>query len=86
MKSESETVGHSVLFDSAIPWTAAHQAPLNMEFSRQEYWSGLSLSPGDHADREIKPRSPARQADSSPSEPLEKQGWHLKHPSLTSYL
>ena len=23
------------------PWTAAHQAPLSMEFSRQEYWSGL---------------------------------------------
>ena len=25
----------------ATPWTAAHQAPLSMEFSRQEYWSGL---------------------------------------------
>ena len=23
------------------PWTVAHQAPLPMEFSRQEYWSGL---------------------------------------------
>ena len=23
------------------PWTAAHQAPLPMGFSRQEYWSGL---------------------------------------------
>ena len=23
------------------PWTVAHQAPLSMEFSRQEYWSGL---------------------------------------------
>ena len=23
---------------SAIPWTAAHQAPLSMRFSRQEYW------------------------------------------------
>ena len=37
----------------ATPWTAAHQAPLSMEFSRQEYWSGLpfpspmsSSSPG----------------------------------------
>ena len=28
----------------AIPWTVAHQAPLSMEFSRQEYWSGLPLS------------------------------------------
>ena len=26
---------------SAIPWTLAYQAPLSMEFSRQEYWSGL---------------------------------------------
>ena len=25
------------------PWTAAHQAPLSTEFSRQEYWSGLPL-------------------------------------------
>ena len=27
------------------PWTVAHQAPLFMEFSRQEYWSGLPFSP-----------------------------------------
>ena len=32
----------------AIPWTVACQAPPSMEFSRQEYWSGLSfLSPGN---------------------------------------
>ena len=31
-----------------IPWTIAHQAPLSVRFSRQEYWSGLSFpSPGD---------------------------------------
>ena len=31
----------------ATPWTAAHQAPLSMGFSRQEYWSGVPLpSPG----------------------------------------
>ena len=31
------------------PWTAAHQAPLSMGFSRQEYWSGVPLpSPQDH--------------------------------------
>jgi len=41
-----------------------------MEVSRQEYWSQLpSLSPGDLPDPEIKPRSPALQADSLPSEP-----------------
>ena len=32
----------------ATSWTVAHQAPLSMEFSRQEYWSGLPFpSPGD---------------------------------------
>ena len=32
----------------AIPWTIAHQVPMSMEFSRQEYWSGLPFpSPGD---------------------------------------
>ena len=31
------------------PWTVACQAPLSMEFTRQEYWSGLPFtSPGDH--------------------------------------
>ena len=33
---------------SVTPWAAAHQAPLSMELSRQEYWSGLPfLPPGD---------------------------------------
>ena len=27
------------------PWTVARQAPLSMEFSRQEYWSGLPCPP-----------------------------------------
>ena len=30
---------HSAVSDSATPWTVAHQAPLSMGFSRQEYWS-----------------------------------------------
>ena len=35
----------------ATPWTVAHEAPLSMEFSRQEYWSGLPFpSPGDLPD------------------------------------
>ena len=47
------------------PWTVAHQAPLSMEFSRQEYWSGKQFpSPGDLPDSGIKPRSPALQAGS----------------------
>ena len=37
--------------DSATLWTVAHQAPLSMEFYRQEYWSGLPcLHPGDLPD------------------------------------
>ena len=37
-------------------WTVAHQAPLSMGFSRQEYWSGLPLSTsGDLPDPGIKP-------------------------------
>ena len=53
----------------ATPWTVAYQAPLSMEFSRQEYWSGLPFpSPGDLPDPGIKPRSPALQAGSLPSE------------------
>ena len=53
------------------PWTVARQAPLSMEFSRQEYWSRLPFaSPWDLPDRGFKPGSPALQADFSASEPL----------------
>ena len=42
----------------------AHQVPLSMGFSRQEYWSGLPFpSPGDLPDPGIEPESPALQAD-----------------------
>ena len=45
------------------------QATLSMEFTRQEYWSGLLFPyPGDLLDPGIKPRSPALGADSLPSE------------------
>ena len=41
----------------ATPWIVAHQAPLSMEFSRLEYWSGLPFpSPGDLLDPGIEPR------------------------------
>ena len=47
----------------------AHQAPLSMGFPRQEYWSGLPFPyAGDLPDQGIKPRFPALQADSLPSE------------------
>ena len=51
------------------PWTVAHQAPPSMEFSRQEYWSGLPFpSPGDLPNPGMEPRSPTLQADALPSE------------------
>jgi len=66
--------GHVQLF--ATPWTVAHQAPLFMEVSRQEYWSGLPFpSPGHHPDPGIEPRSSALQVYYLP---LSHQGlWHV---------
>ena len=58
-------VSHSVVSNSATPWTIAFQAPLSMDFSRQEYWSGLPFpSPGDLSDPGSEPTYPALQADS----------------------
>ena len=54
----------------ATPWIVALQAPLSMESSRQEYWSGLPFpSPGDPPDPGIEPWSPALEADALTSEP-----------------
>ena len=53
-----------------MQYTVAPQAPLSMDFSRQEYWSGLPFpSPGDRPNPGIEHGSPALQADSLPSEP-----------------
>ena len=80
-------VSRSVVSNSAIPWTIACQAPLSIEFSRQEYWNGLpSSSPGGLLDPGIEPRSPALQAilyhlsyQRSPSSPLSRlQGKHRR--------
>ena len=47
----------------ATPWTVAHEAPPSMEFSRQEYWSGLPFpSPGCLPNPRIKPTSLASTA------------------------
>ena len=55
---------------SVIPWTVAYQAPPSMEFSRQEYWSGLPFSsPGELPNPGLEPGSPALRADALPSEP-----------------
>ena len=54
---------------SVTPQTVAHQAPLSMVFSRQEYWSGLPALPPDTkpvSDPGTKPVSPALQVDSLP--------------------
>ena len=64
----------------ATPWTVAYQTPLSMEFSRQEYWSGLPfLSPGDLPIPGIKSGSPALQADSLLSEPQGKPVYTHTH-------
>ena len=65
-------VAQSCLFD---PMGVAHQAPLSMGFSTQEYWSGLPFtSLGYLPNPGIKPGSPALQVDSLlselPGEPL----------------
>ena len=55
---------------SVTPWTVALQAPLSMEFSRQEYWNGLPFPfPGDLPDPKIEPMSATLQADSLLSKP-----------------
>ena len=57
----------------ATPWTVALQAPLSMEFSMQEYWSGFSFpSLGVLPTPGIEPGSLVLQTDSLPSEPLRK--------------
>ena len=67
-------LSHVQLF--ATPWTVAHQAPLSMGFSKQEYQSGLPFPPPkDLPNAGIKAESPALQADSLPLS-------HLRSPFL----
>ena len=63
-----KSFSHVWLF--ATPWTVAYKAPLSMEFSRQEYWSGfLFHSPGNLPNPGIEAGSPALQTDALSSEP-----------------
>ena len=64
-------LSHSIMSDSAIPWTVAYQSPLSMKFSRQECWSQLPFpSPGKKIPNlGIECRYPALQLDSLLSEP-----------------
>ena len=62
------------------PWTVAHQAPLSMGLSRQEYRSGQPFpSPGDIPDPWVEPESPILQADSLSSEPPGKRQSKPRH-------
>ena len=77
-------LSHVRLF--ATPWTVFHHAPRSMEFSRQEYWSGLPFpSPRDLSDPEIEPGSPASPAlaggffTTKPPEKPEENGWLSPH-------
>ena len=70
-------VRHAVF---VTPWTVVHQVPLSMEFSRQEYWSGMPFpSSGKLPDPGIEPGSPALQADFLSTEPLGR-------PPITKYI
>ena len=57
-----QSLGHGKL--SAVPWTVAHRVPVSMEFSRQEYWSGLVVfsTPEDLPHPGHEPASPASPA------------------------
>ena len=64
------------------PWTIAHQVPLSMELSRQEYgysleWIAIPFT-GNIPNPGIKPWSPALQADSLPSKPQGSPFWESK--------
>ena len=74
-------------------WTIACQAPLSMEFSRQEQWSGLPFPPpGDLPDPGIEPMSLASPALAGRSLPLHHLGqqtilkfiWRDKRPRITN--
>ena len=57
MKVKVKSLSHVRLF--VTPWTVVYQSPQSMEFSRQEYWSGLPFpSPGDLPNPGTEPRSP----------------------------
>ena len=62
----------------STPWTVTHEAPLSLEFSRQEYWNRLPFpSPGDLPDSGMELESPELKADSLPSEPPGKPNSYL---------
>ena len=79
----TQQLSHVQLF--AMLWTMTHHAALSMEFSSQEYWSGLPFPPpGDPPNPGIEPLFLALQVDSLP---LSHQGSpHVRHSSFWSVL
>ena len=70
----------SLVWHFVTPWTIAYQAPPSMEFSRQEYWSGLPFPPPwDLPNPGTEPTSPASSAWQADSLPLS----HLGSPFVT---
>ena len=68
--------------DSVTPCTVAHQAPLSVEFSRQEHWSGLPFPPPeDLPDPGMEPTSPTLQADALLTDPP--GSFTTKYPTVT---
>ena len=69
MKESESEVAQSCL-TLCDPWTIAHEAPLSMGFSRQEYWSGLPFLTAEALPNPgIEPVSPAWQTGSLPLAP-----------------
>ena len=78
MEKEKHMISVCDVWLFATPLTIAHQTPLTMGFSRQEYWSGLPCPPpGDLPNPGTKPRSPTLQADSLLTESSGKTTWFL---------
>ena len=79
-------VCRSVVSDSSTPWTVAHQAPLSMQLSRQDYWNGLPFpSPEDLPNPRIEPRSPSFQVDSLSSKPQGKPPFPTRQMYLSTH-
>ena len=69
------------------PWTVVLQAPLSMEFSGQEYWSGLPFpSPGELLDPGIEPRSPELAGGFVTTEPPGKSTKYFYFLQISPYL
>ena len=75
---------------SVAPLTIAHQDPLSMGFSRQEYWNELPfLPPGDLPDPGIKtvaPMTPTLQEDSFTAEPSGKPSRYIVTENITDFM